>query len=155
MNENETEQMPQMLSDGIVKYLLDNKPEDVTEENAGEMAVAFLNGVIKEHFRTLSFVRHAEAEGEEDVLASGIATQGSDFTIAVVPTGDDHFVFVIPTTSEEYQGDDIIPIALVGGMDNAVICATVLKSLMDGYEDWKARLDTIMEITDGYEIPES
>ena len=138
-----------------MKYLNDNKPENVTEENAGEMAVAFLNGVIKEHFRTLSFVRHAETEGEEDVLASGIATQGSDFTIAVVPTGDDHFVFVIPTTSEEYQGDDITPIALVGGMDNAVICATVLKSLMNGYEDWKARLDTIMEITDGYEIPES
>jgi len=144
-----------MLSEAIVKYLNDNKPENVTEENAGEMAVAFLNGVIKEHFRTLSFVRHAETEDEEDVLASGIATQGSDFTIAVVPTGDDHFVFVIPTTSEEYQGDDITPIALVGGMDNAVICATVLKSLMNGHEDWKARLDTIMEITDGYEIPES
>ena len=155
MNHDETEQMPPLLSEAIVKYLQDNKPEGINEENVKELTVAFLNGIIKQQFRTLTFVRHSQDEGVEDTLASGIATVGSDFTIAVVPSNNDQFVFVIPTTSEQYQGNDIIPIALVGGMDNAIICAVVLKSLLDGYEDWKGRLDTVMGISDGYEVPES
>ena len=133
--------IPIALSDHINARLQANKPSDLTPENGSEKAVEYVNGLIKGNFLSIEFVRHED----DDVTVTGVATQGKDFTIVITPQDDDHFVFIIPTGDSQYEGNDILPIALINGLDNAVLVAVSLKEMLSESENWKDELDNIFD----------
>lgn len=136
-------QMPPTLFEAVDKFLNENKPDDLNAENASEKATEFINGLIKKEFLSLSFVN---TESPDEPPTIGISVRGKDFTIGVTPHGDnEHYLFVLPTVDSEYEGEEIVPVALLAGLDTAVLTALVLRNLIDG-ENWRQSLNEVLGI---------